>query len=369
MRVVMISKALVMGAYHKKLEELASLGVTLRLIIPHRWGSMAPEITRANSYEIVVVPAVLTGHNHFHFYRRLQPVVAAFKPDLIHIDEEPFSTVTYQSMRIANGLQVPSLFFAWQNILKKYPVPFSWIEQYNFRTSKAAIAGNREAKEVLRKKGYEKSVAVIPQFGIDPTVFRKLEADDLRMRLFGSDEVHVIGYGGRLVEEKGVMLLVEAFARLPENARLLLIGDGPLKDQIRTVAVKRGIEKRLVILGSVPSQEMPQYLNCLSCLVLPSLTRSNWKEQFGRILIEAMACEVPVIGSDSGEIPSVIGDAGVVVPEGNVEALTNAIESLLGSPHGLKELARRGRERVLQHFTQHIIAEQTLQVYREVLAG
>ncbi|KMW70854.1 hypothetical protein WN50_32145, partial [Limnoraphis robusta CS-951] len=75
-----------------------------------------------------------------------------------------------------------------------------------------------------------------------------------------------------------------------------------------------------------------------------TLTAVGWKEQFGHVLIEAMACKVPVIGSDSGEIPHVIGEAGVVFPEGKAEALGDCIRQLMENPQQAEKLALRGYE-------------------------
>ena len=120
-------------------------------------------------------------------------------------------------------------------------------------------------------------------------------------------------------------------------------------------------------MGQLPSEEMPQLLRQLDLLVLPSLTRPNWKEQFGRVLVEAMACGVPVIGSDSGEIPHVIGKGGLVVAEGDVDTLWLAIQRLRDDVDERLVLGRAGRNRVLERFTQSIIAEQTATFYREIL--
>jgi glycosyltransferase involved in cell wall biosynthesis len=107
----------------------------------------------------------------------------------------------------------------------------------------------------------------------------------------------------------------------------------------------------------------------LDCLVLPSRTTARWKEQFGRVLVEAMACGVPVVGSSSGEIPRVIGDAGAVVPEGDAGALTRAVRALADDPAECAALGARGRARVLRDFTQEQIVADTLGFYRELLGA
>ena len=105
----------------------------------------------------------------------------------------------------------------------------------------------------------------------------------------------------------------------------------------------------------------------MDAFVLPSLTRPNWKEQFGRVLVEAMACETPVIGSRSGEIPGVIGDAGLLFQEGNVQELAACVRRMLDDPALYAQLAVKGRQRVLEHYTQEHIARQMYEVYVEMM--
>ena len=119
----------------------------------------------------------------------------------------------------------------------------------------------------------------------------------------------------------------------------------------------------------MPSAQTVDYYRSLDVLVLPSRSRSNWKEQFGRVLIEAMASQVPVIGSNSGEIPNVIGDAGLVFPENDAPALSALIEGLIWDPARRAELGKRGRKRVLDRFTQDQIANETYAVYAEMARG
>src|SRR5204862_1301969 len=102
-----------------------------------------------------------------------------------------------------------------------------------------------------------------------------------------------------------------------------------LEHKARHRAAQLGIAERITWEPSVTSMLVPERLRTFSVLVQPSLTRRNWKEQFGRAVMEAMACGVPVIGSSSGEIPHVLGDAGLVVPEGDAVALRDAIARLL----------------------------------------
>jgi glycosyltransferase involved in cell wall biosynthesis len=117
----------------------------------------------------------------------------------------------------------------------------------------------------------------------------------------------------------------------------------------------------------VASLEAPRWLAALDCLVLPSRTTAHWKEQFGRVLIEAMACGVPVVGSSSGAIPTVIGDAGRVFPEGDFAALGRELTALSLDGALRSELGGRGRAWVLASYSQGRIVAETVAFYRKLL--
>ena len=112
---------------------------------------------------------------------------------------------------------------------------------------------------------------------------------------------------------------------------------------------------------------MPAFFASIDVLAVPSRTTPTWKEQFGRVLVEAMACQTPVIGSDSGEIPHVIGDAGLIFAEGDAQALASHLLRLASDPALRADLGRRGRARALAHFTHERIAAATYQVYQQIL--
>jgi glycosyltransferase involved in cell wall biosynthesis len=154
---------------------------------------------------------------------------------------------------------------------------------------------------------------------------------------------------------------------LPQYCHVVFIGNGPIKGELEILAARLGVTQRLTFKPGVPTYEVPKELQQMDVLVLPSLTRPNWKEQFGRVLAEAMACETPVIGSNSGEIPYVIGDAGLIFPEGNAQELAVCVRKLLENPELYTNLAARGRQRVLKHYTQEHIARQTYETYQEMM--
>ena len=283
----------------------------------------------------------------------------AFGPDLVHVDEEPYNLATFLAIRAARQMGARSLFFTWQNLPRQYPPPFSWIEREVYRQAPRAIAGNAEAAEVLRHKGYRGGIDVIPQFGVDPELFSPERRGDRP-----AGKPFTVGYLGRLVEEKGLPLLLEAVAALPGEWRLELYGHGPRQSELIARSRELGIAGRVLIRAPVPSRQVPELLRSFDTLVLPSRTLPRWKEQFGRVLVEAMACGVPVVGSTSGEIPNVIGEAGLHFVEGDAAALRARLAELQGSERRRAELGARGRVRVLERFTHEKIGRQTVQVYR-----
>jgi glycosyltransferase involved in cell wall biosynthesis len=364
MRVLMISKACVQGIYQRKLEELAQRGVELTVAVPPGWrderGWLPLERTYADGYRLQATPIALNGSFHLHCYPRLRQLIDEVAPALVHIDEEPYNLATWQAMRLAQRAGARTLFFTWQNQMRRYPPPFSWFERYAYRHASYAIAGNHDAVGVLREKGYEGPLEVIPQFGVDPALYRRAQPATRRW---------VIGYVGRLVPEKGIADLLRAVAGLEGDWVVRLLGSGPDRERLSALASSLGIAGRTVFDGQIPSPEVPAYLARLHVLVLPSHTRPNWQEQFGRVLPEAMVSGVPVVGSDSGEIPKVIGDAGLIYPEGDIEALRAHLQALVGDGALWQELAERGRERALAHYTQAQVAAKTVAVYRSMIKG
>ena len=366
MKILVIWKALVSEAYHKKLEELAQFNdVELTLIVPTKWHKISLEKKYCEEYKIIPVRVKLSGCNHFHWYPGLEKYVKQTRPDIFHIEEEHYSLVTFQAIRLAKKYNIKCLFVSWQNIYKEYPFPFSWIERKDLEKADYAIAGNKEVKDILVRKGFANDrISIIP-LGTDPLLFRKMESTELRSRL--RLEAFTIGYLGRFVQEKGIFDLLKAVSQIKSKFNLLMVGSGKLRSKIKTEGRRLGILERIRIMDSIPSSQVPNYVNCMDCLVLPSRTTKKGKEQFGRVLIEAMSCEVPVVGSDSGEIPNVIGDSGLIFKEGDINDLYSKLELLINDVDLRMELAKKGRQRVLNNFTQERVARETYKVYKKIM--
>lgn len=366
-RVLMLSKACLVGAYQTKLEALARFDdIELTAVVPPTWddpsGRVSLERSHTEGYTLLVDPIRFNGNFHLYYFPTLRERLAQFRPDVVHIDEEPYNLATWLAIKEARQAGAKTVFFTWQNLLRHYPPPFNLIESQALGRADYAIMGNREAVSVFRSKGYEGPYRIIPQFGVDPELYAPDGQKD-------AGRSFIIGSANRrLVQEKGVDLILAAAAGLPGVWRVHIAGEGPALGPLDEQATALGIRPRVHFDRAINSTQMPAYLRQMDVLVLTSRTLPNWKEQFGRVLIEAMACGVPVIGSDSGEIPNVIGSAGLIVPEGNVDALRDALLELMRDDDLRRDLGRRGRERVLERYTQAQVAAQTADVYRE-LAG
>ncbi len=366
-------------SFYADLEEATGWKVTL--VLPDRWRTEYGPIegcARWSGFQgtIDCRPVFLPGDIPRHVYRTwFTELLNKEKPGAIYMHHEPYGFATYQ-VYLANEMtgKRPIGFYAAQNLLKHYPFPVRQLERWVFRKSNFAFPVTAEALDVLRAKHYTGPAEVLP-LAVSEELYRPTPAwsAEKRRELGIAPERVVLGYMGRLVEEKGLRTLLSALKRVSDlDWELLLVGDGPLGDELRIRAAEMGDQgKRIRFIGYVPHDEASHWLALFDILVLPSETRPNWKEQFGRVLVEAMACGTPAIGSDSGEIPRILNDTGggLVFPEGNVEALRAMLEQLGGSASLRSELADAGRRAVLATYGQKTLAKRFGTVIEQAVTG
>lgn len=264
-------------------------------------------------------------------YRGLGTLIRRLRPDLIHVLHEPWSIVASQVITVRTGLVVTH---GWENLWDQGGAVERQLRHVtatrNLRNLSGFACANTSGITWARRWGLRFAT---PTLVVSPDLprlerFTSSEARRSagRSRL-GVDAGFVVGYVGRLVPEKGIAWLLESWraADLGRDAELLFAGAGPMEDEIRRAATA---DRRVRSLGSVGLAHVPELMAALDVLVLPSLTTRDWCEQFGRVITEAMASGVPVIASDSGAIPEVVGDAGLLVSEGSVVQLSAALERL-----------------------------------------
>ena len=340
-------------------------GWELHLVVPATWTSEYGEraAERWDTFDGVLhpVPVIGSGNIPLHVYRTtFLRLLRRIQPDAVFVHHEPYALATFQ-LYAANALssRAPIGFFTWQNLRKRYPVPFRQLEQWVYRTSAFAFAGSQSATDVLRAKGYTGPVGRLPGT-VDPQRFKPQPTRAAWCAQYGVDpEALLVGYAGRLIEAKGLFTLLDALRHIEEPLlEMVFIGEGPAQPALKARAQALGLTDRIRWISYVPHPEMPEALAAMDVMVLPSETQVSWKEQFGRIIIEALACGTPIIGSDSGEIPHLLHHLGqdTTFPEGDAKALAEALDALLGDPERRATCAARGRARIENEFTVERVA-------------
>ncbi|MBD1846522.1 glycosyltransferase family 4 protein [Cyanobacteria bacterium FACHB-63] len=289
--------------------------------------------------------------------------------DLVHCWEEPYilsgGQVAWQTPS-----QTPLVYFTFQNNSKRYLPPFNWIEAQTMQRSTGWIAsGHTVANALKHRQGYDRPMQIIP-LGVDVEHFSPSSGmrQSIHQQLeWDSSDAPVIGFLGRFVPEKGLSMLMRVLDRVVQPWRAIFVGTGVMEAELRSWAAQYG--DRVRICTTVTHDHVPQYLNAMDLLCAPSQTAPHWREQFGRMLIEAFACGVPVIGSDSGEIPYVIGDAGIVLDEKDEQAWLRAISMLLDDPTQRTALAERGLDRAYSVYQWSVVARQHLEFFNSILGG
>ena len=351
--------------------------IDLRVLTPDRWRhygtwrAAAPAPAGlALQVEKIAWPWTGPGQFYLHWYPRLAQTLAEFRPDVIDLWEEPWGLVSAQACWLRNRL-LPSariITETEQNIDKRLPPPFGFFRRYTLAAADYGIARSAEAAEVLRRRGYRGVVSVVPN-GVDPNAFKPLSAPQvIAARQTLGMEGFVVAYVGRLVAAKGVADLLNALLHCASDVNLLIVGDGPERPGLDARVRALALSQRVRFVGAVSPDDLPTWLGAVDALVLPSRTTAGWKEQFGRVIIEAQACRTPVIGSRSGAIPEVVGDAGLLFPEGDSAALSRCIQTLRDEPDRRAALAEAGYRRVAAQFTWTRVAERMRDIYLE-LAG
>jgi glycosyltransferase involved in cell wall biosynthesis len=366
-KVWVVSHAYVVTVHHDKLRALAALDdIELTVLIPENWRT-ATGIVRLPDvrmpYDVVVSRIARSGRIGAYRYLDFEPLRRA-RPDIVHAEVEPWSLAALQLVRAA--ADAPVVLFTWENLEGPRRLVSRVVERFVLRRVAHVIAGNEGARARMIRRGVPpERVTVLPQLGLDPA--RYAAGNAARARAAGAPRSlgpPVIGFIGRVVPEKGVDVLVDALDGF--DARLLVIGDGVARPALeaRTAGWPDG---KALFTGGVADTAVPDYLACMDALVLPSRTTASWAEQFGHVLIEAMAAGVPVVGSSSGAIPEVIGEAGLVFPEGDAGALRAQLGALFDDPALRKRLIERGRARVERLYTNERIARAQRDIYRQIL--
>lgn len=340
-----------------------------RIYDPSGWLCVECE-ENGDGYRLVPVPL----RNPFHYgqgfeSQPLRHLIRQIQPDIIHVLDEPTSGYLFQVVwqRLTASRRSKVLFYGFDNL----PIRLGRRSRVKWRLTWAQMAGgvavNTEALENVRRAGFPRNRLLERIFwGISTDIFKPMDGPVLKKEL-GLDCEHIVGFVGRFVPEKGLRVLLAAMRRLPMTVHCLIIGSGPMQAELELWSGLPDLCGRIHLYDVMEPGLLAKYMNCMDVVVIPSLTAAHWKEQYGRVIGEAMACGVPVVGSESGAIPEVMGSAGLIVPEGDASALAEAMCTAIFDGETCGGLKQQALQRAAHELSAKAMAYQLLDFYRRVL--
>ncbi len=365
MRAAIVSHLYADPANRAKLKALAGLGVSVTAAVPDRWVSNGGthETTGAgNDGGVQVIPIPVRGPvtepgQLLWNAKALRSLITAFKPDVIHVEEEPWSQPAALGLRLARRLGVPGVLATAESLPRSYTIGQRFRRERSLSQAAGLIGANNLALALVTKRRPSAPHLSLPRFGvIAPIVAPREPHAGL-----------AIGFVGRLVPERGLDLLFRACVGLAGKWTLTVVGTGPSQEELEGLAQRLGIAARISWLGALPRQAVDAIWPRLDCLVLPSRTTERWVMTAGRAAIDAMAHGVAVVGTDSGALAEIVGKGGRIVPEEDVPALTAAIQELDADRAECERLGEAGRRRIVEEFSDAAVAGKMLAFWRTLI--
>ena len=363
MRVFAISHSMVVPANRIFFEELGKR-IQLKAIIPRNW--IQKNLSqKPKNFQLIEGTVLFQPHIFRYFFLPGKILdVLKFRPDVVYIEEEPQSLSALQAVLWAKFSGSKIVVKSCENMKRNIRFPFNIIEKLVLSQTNLLICLTKEVEGVFIEKGFGGKTVVVG-LGVERFKMDGKSAENVRKK--HSISKFAVGYFGRMMREKSIETIIEACASLDFDFQIVLdmhedntasFVDKPYKEELLDLARKRGVENRIIFVS--PSyEEMGNYLSAIDVLVLPSKTTKGWKEQFGRVLIEAMNVGTPVIGSNSGSIPEIIGNAGLIFSEGNSMELSGKIKEIYKNRKIAGGLRKKGFERALE-FSLDKIAGKTI---------
>jgi glycosyltransferase involved in cell wall biosynthesis len=311
-------------------------------------------------------------------YPELPGVLKRLEPDLIHVLCEPWGMLALQSLVVARtrDRSIPMCAHGADNVFVHGPRLEQAVRRYVLAEALPRLGGfvgwTDAVVELAHKFGLPRSTptAVVPGEAADPQRFLPASRQDRlaarrKWGLTGTDRV--VGFIGRLAEEKGILDALAAVGMLDKGSTLLCVwGSGPLESQLGSVAAELGGALRL--MGPLELHEVPLAFHASDVVVMPSKVSPWWSEQFGRVALEAMLSGSAIVAYRSGALPQVLRDAAVFVDEGDVRGLAMAVSLLLDDESRRSELGRKARAVALRRFHPDVLAGQMIEFWSRVTA-
>jgi glycosyltransferase involved in cell wall biosynthesis len=371
LKTLFVSHTYTVGVNQGKLDAIArTKKFEVGLLVPERWKAKGwkRQYTLEKPYSnISYYPSLVYGSRgggYWYPSNAIKHAIADFNPNILHVEQEVFSLSAFQMAWWSRKTSIPLVLFVWENLDRRLLLPRRWMSDYVLKTARLIVAGNQDGKAILRKWGYHQPIEVMPQMGVDPSIFSPHICHQKTNKIFH------IGYMGRLIHRKGLDTLLAALHELKDTKaqfHVTICGSGIDAEKIRQEAIAQQVDDLICWQDLVSHSEVPQVMGQFDALVLPSRTMVDWKEQFGHVLIEAMSMGIPVVGSSCGEIPHVIGRSDLVFHENDASALAKILFKLIQEPDWHQQASQYGLNRVLEHYTHDRIATRLVEIWQKVL--
>ena len=363
-RALVISTDAIDPSQRGKLHSLEGMGCSVALAVPADWPEGGHRVEWGADGGIKVAPIQVRGSGDPATLRwrgsGLTRLLTEFRPDVVQVEGEPWWPITVRALRLAERLKIPAVLAASSSVPPSLRLAERLRRRRSIRAARGFIGINRLALDLLLRDRPATPHTVIPLHGVSVPVQGRP-----RSQRAGFD----VGFIGRLVPERGADLLIRACARLRGDWSLTVVGTGPVQQELESLAEKVGIGSRVRWLGGMPRNWLDSVWPTLDCVVLPARTTPRWVEPVGQALLDAMAQGLPVVGTESGVLPEIIGDAGIVVGEDDPDLLGLALERLQKMPDEQARLGAAGRRRVMAEYVDDAIARKTLAFWRRVVSG
>lgn len=381
LRVLVVDKVAVLKNNRERYRRLLELAnVKLTLLAPTRWLENCVmehyQPDQGEPFETILgVPSWPGRELRSIYYNGALRAMRKSRPEVILLMEESFSLFALQVILLAR-IFAPSarvIFYSF-NITSyiRYPYRPSWFYRLLgdtvMKMSHVGLCVSRKAERVLSESTFKGKIKVL-FFGINDRLFQGIPCHEARTRLGLSPEEDIFLYAGRLLEQKGVQDLLDAFARLrtersDRKLRLLVVGDGEYGDALHQKALSLDLDGSVEFRRAVPIEHMVSYMSAATAFVLPS--RAEWNEQFGRVNAEAMLVGTTIIGSTSGEIPGVIGDGGYIFEADDIDDLKRVMEKVLDDPRDAAIRRERGREIAMKNYSLQGFVNGLVEIFEEL---
>jgi glycosyltransferase involved in cell wall biosynthesis len=291
----------------------------------------------------------------------LRDVIARRQPRILMLDYDPGTRITLEAGYAGRKTRSRVACLSYDNIQRQVLDEFRRSLGGGVRAAVAramSIAARRvvdhvfvlseDSARVMEGFGFRGRVSRIP-LGFAPALFHPDPAARTRVRAeLGLTEL-TFAYFGRVIPEKGAHLLVEALHRLRDRRWQLLMDRfseyrHPYVQELAALIDKLGLRDRIVNFDAT-HDEIGAYMNAADVVVMPSMSTERWKEQYGRVAAEAMACGRLVIASDSGSLPELVGEAGIIIPQTELPRLDRELARVLDDPSLVQRIGAKAAER------------------------